>query len=213
MKRALVPVVVLLAAFSLGWLAAVITQPRFHASAASPEDRPLVYPKARKADQVDRYHGIDVPDPYRWLEIPDSEETRSWIQAQNSLTFRYLGKISQRAPIRRKLERLWNYERYSVPHKEGGRYFYRKNDGLQNQSVLYTVAGLTAKPRVLLDPNRLSDKGTIALANYSISPDGRFMAYGLSTSGSDWMEWKIREVSTGKDLKEKLRWIKFSGAS
>lgn len=213
MKRPPAPVVVLMAALSLGWLAAAITQPPTHAWGAWPEDRPLAYPKARKADQVDRYHGIDVPDPYRWLEIPDSEETRSWIQAQNALTFRYLGKISQRAPIRRKLERLWNYERYSVPHKEGGRYFYRKNDGLQNQSVLYTVAGLTGKPRVLLDPNRLSDQGTIALANYSISPDGSFMAYGLSTSGSDWMEWKIREVSTGKDLKEKLRWIKFSGAS
>ena len=213
MKCTLTPVVVFLTALSLGWLAAAIMQPPIHASGASPEDRPLAYPKARKADQVDRYHGIDVPDPYRWLEIPDSEETRSWIQAQNSLTFRYLGKISQRAPIRRKLERLWNYERYSVPHKEGGRYFYRKNDGLQNQSVLCTVASLTGKPRVLLDPNRLSDQGTIALANYSISPDGSFMAYGLSTSGSDWMEWKIREVSTGKDLKEKLRWIKFSGAS
>ena len=213
MKRSLAPVVVFLAALSLGWLAAAITQPSIHASGASPEVRPLAYPKARKANQVDRYHGIDVPDPYRWLEIPDSEETRSWIQAQNSLTFRYLGKISQRAPIRRKLERLWNYERYSVPHKEGGRYFYRKNDGLQNQSVLYTMASLTGTPRVLLDPNLLSDQGTIALANYSISPDGSFMAYGLSTSGSDWMEWKIREVSTGKDLKEKLRWIKFSGAS
>ena len=213
MKRALAPVVVLMAAMSLGWLAAAITQPRVHASGARPADHPLAYPKARKADQVDRYHGIDVPDPYRWLEIPDSEETRSWIQAQNSLTFRYLGKISQRTPIRRKLERLWNFERYSVPHKEGGRYFYRKNDGLQNQSVLYTMASLTGKPRVLLDPNRLSDQGTIALANYSISPDGSFMAYGLSTSGSDWMEWKIREVSTGKDLKEILRWIKFSGAS
>ena len=213
MKCTLAPVVVFLTALSLGWLAAAIMQPPIHASGASPEDRPLAYPKARKADQVDRYHGIDVPDPYRWLEIPDSEETRSWIQAQNSLTFRYLGKISRRAPIRRKLERLWNYERYSVPHKEGGRYFYRKNDGLQNQSVLYTVASLTGKPRVLLDPNRLSDQGTIALANYSISPDGSFMAYGLSTSGSDWVEWKIREVSTGKDLKEKLRWIKFSGAS
>ena len=213
MKHPLAPLVVLVAALSLGWLAAAITQPPIHASGASSEDRPLAYPKARKADQVDRYHGVDVPDPYRWLETPDSQETRSWIQAQNALTFRYLDKISQRAPIRRKLERLWNYERYSVPHKEGGRYFYRKNDGLQNQSVLYTVAGLTGKPRVLLDPNRLSDQGTIALANYSISPDGRFMAYGLSTSGSDWMDWKIREVSTGKDLKEKLRWIKFSGAS
>lgn len=213
MKRALALVVVLTAALSLGWLAGAIMQPRIHASGTSPEDLTLAYPKSRKADQVDRYHGIDVRDPYRWLETPDSEETRSWIQAQNSLTFRYLGKISQRGPIRRKLERLWNYERYGVPHKEGGRYFYRKNDGLQNQSVLYTVPSLTGKPRVLLDPNRLSDQGTISLANYSISPDGRFMAYGLSTSGSDWMEWKIREVSTGKDLKETLRWIKFSGAS
>ena len=215
MKHALALGVVLTAALSLslGGLVATIKQTRADASRPSPEHRSLAYPKARKADQVDRYHGIDVPDPYRWLEKADSEETRSWVQAENSLTFRYLGAISERAPIQRRLERLWNYERYSVPHKEGDRYFYRKNDGLQNQSLLYTVTDLTGTPQVLLDPNRLSDQGTVALADYSISPDGSLMAYGLSTSGSDWMEWKIREVSTGKDLKERLRWIKFSGAS
>ena len=182
-------------------------------SAVSPKHRPICYPKARRSDQVDRYHGIDVADPYRWLEDANSAETRSWIQAENALTFGFLSKISARAPIKRRLQQLWNYERYSVPHKEGSRYFYRKNDGLQNQSVLYTVTSLEGKPRLLLDPNTLSDQGTIALADYSVSHDGSLMAYGLSTSGSDWMEWKIREVSTGKDLKERLRWIKFSRAA
>ena len=183
------------------------------ALADAPKHQQLSYPTARKANQVDRYHGVDVPDPYRWLENSDSAETRSWIEAENELTFGFLGKISERARIKRRLERLWNYERYSVPHKEGTRYFYRKNEGLQSQSVLYTVTSLKGTPRVLLDPNTLSDEGTIALADYSISHDGGLMAYGLSTSGSDWMEWKIREVSTGKDLKERLRWIKFSRAS
>ena len=213
MKHPVALVVVLIAVLSFGWLVAAISQTRGRTLAPSPEPRILAYPKARKAKQIDRYHGIDVSDPYRWLENPDSEETRSWIRAQNSLTFRYLSKTSQRGFIRKTLERLWNYERYSMPHKEGNRYFYRKNDGLQNQSLFYTAASLNGKPRVLLDPNRLSDQGTISLADYSISPDGSFMAYGLSTSGSDWMEWKIREVSTGKDLKETLRWIKFAGAS
>lgn len=213
MKHPVVLVVVLIAVLSFGWLVAAISQTRGRTLAPSPKPHILAYPKARQAKQTDRYHGINVSDPYRWLENPDSEETRSWIRAQNSLTFRYLSKTSQRGFIRKTLERLWNYERYSMPHKEGNRYFYRKNDGLQNQSLLYTVTRLNGKPRVLLDPNRLSDQGTISLADYSISPDGSFMAYGLSTSGSDWMEWKIREVATGKDLKETLRWIKFAGAS
>src|SRR5437870_3217329 len=142
----------------------------------------LVYPPAPKSDQLDVYHGVKVHDPYRLLENPDSPETRQWIEAENKITFDYLGKIPAREKIRKRLTELWNYERYGVPFKEGGRYFFTKNDGLQNQSVLYTMASLDAQPTVLLDPNKLSADGTVALASYSISNDGKLMAYALATA-------------------------------
>jgi prolyl oligopeptidase len=162
---------------------------------------------------VDIYHGQAVPDPYRWLEDLDSEQTRAWIEAQNHLTFNYLQQIPARQRIRERLTQLWNYEKYSQPFKEGGRYFYFKNDGLQNQSVLYTQESLEAEARVLLDPNTFSEDGTVALAGIAISRDGRYLAYGLSRSGSDWQEWKVRDIETGEDLPDHLRWVKFSGAS
>jgi prolyl oligopeptidase len=176
-------------------------------------DKPFDYPKPRKADQVDDYHGTKVPDPYRWLENPDSDESRAWIEAENKLTFDFLEKIPERAKIEERLTKLWDYEKYSPPFKEGERYFYFKNDGLQNQSVLYTIESLNAQPRVLFDPNALSKDGTVALSSMAVSHDGRHLAYGLSTSGSDWMEWKVREIETGKDLSDHLKWVKFSGAS
>src|SRR5215212_918854 len=126
------------------------------------------YPVARKSDQVDDYHGTKISDPYRWLEDLDSTETRAWVEAENRLTFDYLKQIPERAAIKERLTKLWNYERYDIPFKEGGRYFYKKNNGLQNQSVLYTVNTLEAEPRVLLDPNRLSSDGTIALSDAAI---------------------------------------------
>jgi prolyl oligopeptidase len=169
---------------------------------------------------VDIYHGQAVPDPYRWLEDLDSEQTRAWIEAQNHLTFNYLQQIPARQRIRERLTQLWNYEKYSQPFKEGGRYFYFKNDGLQNQSVLYTQESLEAEARVLLDPNTFSEDGTVALAGIAISRRdsgaehaGRYLAYGLSRSGSDWQEWKVRDIETGEDLPDHLRWVKFSGAS
>jgi prolyl oligopeptidase len=162
---------------------------------------------------VDVYHGQAVPDPYRWLEDLDSERTRAWIEAQNQLTFDYLQRIPARQRLLERLTQLWNYEKYSQPFKEGGRYFYFKNDGLQNQSVLYTQESLEAEARVLLDPNTLSEDGTVALSGIAISRDGRYLAYGLSRSGSDWQEWKVRDIETGEDLPDHLRWIKFSGAS
>jgi prolyl oligopeptidase len=162
---------------------------------------------------VDIYHGQPVPDPYRWLEDLDSERTRAWIEAQNQLTFDYLQRIPARQRLLERLTQLWNYEKYSQPFKEGGRYFYFKNDGLQNQSVLYTQESLEAEARVLLDPNTLSEDGTVALSGIAISRDGRYLAYGLSRSGSDWQEWKVRDIETGEDLPDHLRWIKFSGAS
>ncbi|YAF94334.1 MAG: prolyl oligopeptidase family protein [Nodularia sp. CChRGM 3473] len=173
----------------------------------------MSYPLSRKSDQIDNYHGNLVADPYRWLEEPDSEESRNWIEAQNKITFAYLDEIPAREKIKQRLTKLWDYEKYSVPFKEGDRYFYFKNDGLQNQSVLYTLKTLDAEPRVLLDPNKLSTDGTVALSGLSISDNGQLLAYSLSTSGSDWQEWKVRDVETGEDLQDNLQWIKFSSAS
>jgi prolyl oligopeptidase len=173
----------------------------------------ITYPTARKGDQVDDYHGVKVGDPYRWLEDLDSGETKAWVEAENKLTFGSLDQIPERTAIKARLTKLWNYERYGVPFKEGGRYFYTRNDGLQNQSVLYTVPTLNAPPRMLLDPNRLSSDGTVALAGNAVSGDGKLMAYGLAASGSDWEEWHVRDVATGKDLADVLKWVKFSGAS
>ncbi|MDB9348276.1 prolyl oligopeptidase family serine peptidase [Nodularia spumigena] len=173
----------------------------------------MSYPISNKSDQVDNYHGTLVADPYRWLEDPDSAETRNWISAENQITFAYLNEIPAREKIKQRLTKLWDYEKYGIPFKEGDNYFYFKNDGLQNQSVLYTLKTLDAQPKVLIDPNKLSTDGTIALSGLAISENGKLLAYGLSTSGSDWQEWKVRDVETGEDLEDHLKWIKFSGAS
>jgi prolyl oligopeptidase len=174
---------------------------------------PLTYPKTDKSNQVDNYHGTLVADPYRHLENPDSEQTKLWVEAQNQVTFTYLQEIPAREQIKQRLTKLWDYEKYGTPFKKGGNYFYFKNDGLQNQSVLYTLPSLDAQPRVLLDPNQLSEDGTIALSGIAISNNGQLLAYGLSTSGSDWQEWKVRDIQTGVDLPDHLQWIKFSGAA
>jgi prolyl oligopeptidase len=171
------------------------------------------YPAARKGDQVDDYHGVKVADPYRWLEDLDSEETRAWVEAENKLTFSFLEGIPARSAIKERLTKLWNYEKYGVPFKEGSRYFYTRNSGLQNQSVLYSVTSLDGQPQLLLDPNTLSTDGTVALSGMQISNGGKLLAYSLSASGSDWQEWKVRDVETGKDLSDHLKWVKFSGAS
>ncbi|HEY9864546.1 MAG TPA: prolyl oligopeptidase family serine peptidase [Candidatus Obscuribacterales bacterium] len=178
------------------------------------EQNPIFsYPQTRKSDQVDNYHGVTVADPYRWLEDLDSEETALWVEAQNTVTFGYLNQIPAKETIKKRLTQLWDYEKYGIPFKQGNRYFYFKNDGLQNQSVLYVLESLEAEPQVLLDPNSLSEDGTIALSGMSISEDGNLMAYGLSTSGSDWQEWKVRDINTKEDLSDQLKWVKFSGAS
>lgn len=173
----------------------------------------FAYPPARQAEQIDDYHGVQVADPYRWLEDPDSAETRAWIEAQNKLTFGFLDQLPARAQLKERLTKLWNYERYGVPFKEGGLYFYQKNDGLQNQSVLYVTPTLNDAGKVLLDPNTLSADGTVALTGYAISHDGQHLAYGLAASGSDWNEWKVRDIATGQDLEDHLKWVKFSGAA
>jgi len=173
----------------------------------------LAYPPAPKGDVVDDYHGTRVPDPYRWLEDPDAPETRAWIEAENRLTEGYLAAIPARTRIRERLTKLWNYPKYGTPFRKAGRYFFFKNDGLQNQSVLYKQASLSADPETLLDPNLLSEDGTVALSTLALSKDGRLLAYGTSASGSDWEEFRVREVATARDLPDHLRWIKFSGAS
>jgi prolyl oligopeptidase len=183
------------------------------AAGAAQNHRSMAYPESRRMDQVDDYHGTKVSDPYRWLEDADSAETRAWVAAQNKLTFSFLDEIPARTQIKERLTKLWNYEKYGTPFQKGGRYFYAKNDGLQNQSVFYTATSLDGKPEVLIDPNQLSTDGTVALSGLEISEDGKLMAYGLSMSGSDWQEWRVREVDTKKDLPDTIKWVKFSGAS
>jgi len=183
------------------------------ASIESPTGRRIVYPESPRGDQVDDYHGVKVPDPYRWLEDPDAERTRIWVAAQNQVTSAYLDAIPERDAIRQRLTQLWNYERYGEPTRRGGRYFFTRNDGLQNQNVLYRLETLEGEPKVVLDPNILSPDGTVALSGMSVSEDGKLLAYGLSSAGSDWQEWKVRDVETGRDLPDLLRWVKFSTAA
>lgn len=177
------------------------------------DSAPAIYPKARRSDQIDDYHGTKVADPYRWLEDTDSPETKAWVEAENRVTFGYLDQIPYRNAIRERLTKLWNYERFTVPRQEGGRYFFQHNTGLQNQNVLLVADSINAQPRLLLDPNTLSPDGTVALAGDAVSDDGKLMAYGIATSGSDWNEWHVRDVDTGKDLSDDLKWVKFSAAS
>ena len=173
----------------------------------------IQYPQTRRGDTVDNYHGTSVEDPYRWLEDTNSEETATWVKDQNKTTFSYLEQIHAREPIRDRLTELWNYERFGRPYKRGGRYFFTHNDGLQNQSVLYTTESLDIEPRMLLDPNKLSEDGTVALAGWQPSRDGRLLAFGLAAAGSDWREWKLLDVESGRMLEDHLEWIKFSGVS
>ena len=173
----------------------------------------IEYPASPTVVHVDVLHGVEVADPYRWLEEIDSEQTRDWIQAQNRLTFDYLAQSPARAQLVERITELWNFEKYEVPVKRGGRYFFTRNDGLQNQSVLYWLDDLAAEPRLLLDPNRLSEDGTVALTGWQVSDDGRLLAYGLSQSGSDWQDWYVREVDTGHDRTDHIQWAKFTSVS
>jgi prolyl oligopeptidase len=188
----------LLAACSAGSVRQADTPPAF------------AYPPAARIAQVDDYHGTRVEDPYRWLEQVDAAQTRRWITAENALAQPYLEGIPARETIKKRLTELWNHERYSLPVHRGDRYFYLRNDGLQNQSVLYVADGLHGQPRVLLDPNALSKDATIALAEIMPSPDGKILAYSLSDGGSDWRTWHFRDVATGIDLPDVLRFVKFS---
>ena len=171
------------------------------------------YPKTKKVDQTDNYHGTVVADPYRWLEDDNSAETKAWVEAQNKVTFDYLNSIPERKNIEKRLTEIWNYEKYSAPSKMGNKYFYSKNDGLQNQYVMYVTDSPDKAGRVLLDPNKLSEDGTVALSGTAISDDAKTLAYGLASAGSDWNEWHFLDIETGKKLPDILKDIKFSGAS
>lgn len=175
---------------------------------------PVTYPATQKVDVVDDYFGTEVADPYRWLESPsDSVPVREWIDAQNEVTFGYLNDIPFRESIRQRLEDIWNYPKYGAPFKRGEHYFFYKNDGLQNQSVLYIQDDLEGEPEVFLDPNTFSSDGTVALTTFSVSKDGKYVAYGTSEGGSDWNEFFVMEVETRKKLDDHLEFIKFSGAA
>ena len=178
--------------------------------ASNTSNSKMKYPATKTLDVVDIYHGRKVKDPYRWLEDTESKETAEWIAAENEITQRYLQSIPAREVMRGRLKKLWNYERFGMPRHRGKTYFYTHNDGLQNQSVYYKASALEAPRRVLLDPNTLSQDGTIALAGAVASDDGKLLAYGLADGGSDWRTWKVRDVESGKDREDLVQWVKFS---
>jgi len=174
---------------------------------------PAPYPVTAEVDTVDTYFGTAVPDPYRWLEDDNSKETEEWVTAQNEVTFGYLNQIPFRDKIKTRLEQIWDYPKYGVPFKKGSNYFFFKNDGMQNQYVMYIRKDLDAEPEVFLDPNTFSEDGTVALSGLSFDKDGKYMAYKLSKSGSDWGEIFVMDVETREKLEDHLEWIKFSGMS
>jgi len=192
------------------WLAVALC------AACSPKsgvDVPAIdYPETATVDQVDVYHGTKVADPYRWLEDDVRENTAvsDWVAAQNAVTSAYLDTIAERAPIRKRLTELWDYERYGLPVKAGGRYFYSHNDGLQNQNVIYMQSALDGEPELLVDPNTWSADGTIALADYYPSPDGRYVAFLVQDGGSDWRIARVLDVDNGEMLDDTLEWLKFT---
>lgn len=177
----------------------------------------LLYPKSKVVDQIDDYHGTKINDPFRWLEDVDSQDTKNWVGEQNKLTFEYLESIPARARFKQRLTELWNFERYGLPRQYGNTYFYTYNNGLQNQNVLYTASSIDdaglATQKLLLDPNSLSQDGTVALSSYVPSDDGKYLAYGVAESGSDWNVWRVRDVATAQDLSDTIRWVKFSSVA
>ncbi len=171
----------------------------------------IEYPTTFRGDDVDLYFSYKVPDPYRWLEDENSDNTKHWVEQQNSITNQYLNRIPFRDQIRERLEKLWNYEKSGIPFKKGEWVFCFRNTGLQNQSILYVSKGFDGEQRMLLDPNKLSDDGTTALSDYSVSKDNKYLAFSTSKGGSDWNDIQVLEISTGKILPDIVRWTKFSG--
>ena len=170
----------------------------------------LSYPSTKSVDHVDAYHGVKVADPYRWLEDDTSADTAAWVEAQNKVTFAYLEKIPYRAALTTRLKSLYDYAKFGSPSRKGDYYFFSKNDGLQNQSVLYIQKGLNGTPEVLIDPNTWSVDGTVRLAGFAPSKDARLAVYGVSRSGSDWQEYTVMDLSTQRVLSDRVEWVKVS---
>lgn len=177
------------------------------------QQQKIEYPVTDKVDQVDDYFGIQVSDPYRWLEDDTSAQTSAWVKAQNEVTFAYLNAIPFRDKIKERLTKIWDYPKVTAPYKEGGRYYYYRNNGLQNQYVVYSKETLEGEERMVLDPNSFSEDGTVALTNFSPSDDGRYIGYGISHGGSDWNEYYVMNAQDLSLLEDHLKWIKFSGMS
>ena len=178
---------------------------------ASMTEAQLKYPVSHKGNQVDNYHGTQVADPYRWLEDDNSTETKDWVKAQNEVSFNYLSKINYREGFKKRIEALSNYAKFSSPQRKGDWFYFYKNDGLQNQSVLYKQKGLSGQPVLVLDPNKLSADGTTRLIGFVLNKSGNYAAWGISKGGSDWQEYYVRDMTTGKDLADTLQWVKVSG--
>ncbi len=173
----------------------------------------IQYPATKKVNQVDTYWGVKVEDPYRWLEDDTADEVKQWVQAENAVTFGYLEKIPFRDKIKSRLTEIYNYPRYSAPFRAGEYYFFYKNDGLQNQSVCYIQKGLDGAPQVFLDPNQLSPDGTVRSSIISVSNDNKYAAISRGEAGSDWSEIRVMEIPSGKELPDRIQWVKFSGAA
>ncbi|MEM9234326.1 MAG: S9 family peptidase, partial [Pseudomonadota bacterium] len=164
----------------------------------------LDYPDTMTVDQTDDFYGVTVADPYRWLEddVRESEDVAQWVEAQNDVTFAYIDTLEMRDPIKDRMTELWDYERFTIPTEEGGKYFYRRNDGLQNQYVYYVQDGLDGEPRALIDPNEWADDGATALAATAVSPGGTHVAYAIQDGGSDWRTVRVLDVETGETLED-----------
>src|SRR5688572_87145 len=180
---------------------------------AEPDVERLTYPVAAKGDVVDDYAGTKVPDPYRWMEALDSKEVADWVAASNAVTDPYLAKLPLRGHFNARLTELWNYPRVGVPVIEGGKLFYAKNTGLQRQSPVFVRSSATAPPTLVIDPNVISEDGSVSLSQWSPSPDAKLLAYGLSEGGADWNTIRVRDIASGKDLPDEVQWMRFSGIS
>src|SRR5690606_32966510 len=201
--------------------ASAVSDLRPQAARSAEQPTPVLAPVSTRRDElVETLHGVEVSDPYRWLEDLDGSETRAWIEEQNRVSDAFFSSIPEREAIRRRIESLWNYEKVGLPSHRGDWLYFSRNSGLQNQSVIYRVradawrsGGLERTATVVLDPNGLSDDGTVSINTSAVSEDGRLFAYGLSEAGSDWVEIHVRDVERAIDLPDRVRWVKFSHIS
>ena len=182
-------------------------------STSEPPKPALTYPATTMGNVVDDFGGTKVADPYRWMESLDSPEVTAWITAQNAVTDPYLDALPHRKALNERLTALWNYPRVGLPSLEGGQMFYAKNSGLQRQAPIFRRDGIDKPPTLVIDPNVISEEGTVAFAEYKVSPDAKLLAYGLSEGGADWETIHVRDLGTGKDLADEVRWMRFSGIS